>query len=337
MVTDIDPGSDSSAPRYLTNVNGTLFFTANDGTHGDELWKSDGTATGTLLVKDTNPGIANIYPDNLTNIDGTLYFRGNDGVHGYELWKSDGTADGTAMVEDINPGNANAYPKYLTNINGTLFFSANDAVHGAELWKLVPLVLGDVNRDGRTNPDDILALTNALTDLNELRTANGLSSADLLAIADTNDDGHVDNLDVQGLLSLLNRGGILSGGASPTTSTLTLTRPIFERTAGLNESHPAAKNSIHDSLLAEWPAGPLVAENFGLAVARTGTNFREFTLDAHPRAGAAFYGGRSRRVTDLPDSPSVWAMVDRIPLIAANQHRVPARRGACIVLGSVRF
>ena len=45
-------------PSDLTNVNGTLFFTANDGTHGDELWKSDGTAAGTVLVKDINPGIA---------------------------------------------------------------------------------------------------------------------------------------------------------------------------------------------------------------------------------------------------------------------------------------
>ena len=39
-------------PRYLTNVGGTLFFSANDGTNGGELWKSDGTAAGTVLVKD---------------------------------------------------------------------------------------------------------------------------------------------------------------------------------------------------------------------------------------------------------------------------------------------
>ena len=56
LVKDINPGTSGSYPGDLTNVNGTLFFTADDGTHGHELWKSDGTAAGTVLVKDINPG-----------------------------------------------------------------------------------------------------------------------------------------------------------------------------------------------------------------------------------------------------------------------------------------
>ncbi|MGF1489225.1 MAG: ELWxxDGT repeat protein [Prochloraceae cyanobacterium] len=40
----------------MTNVNGTLFFTADDGKNGRELWKSDGTLSGTTLVADLNPG-----------------------------------------------------------------------------------------------------------------------------------------------------------------------------------------------------------------------------------------------------------------------------------------
>src|SRR6266567_3839963 len=90
LVKDIDPGTGGSYVDHLTNVNGTLYFTANDGTNGNELWKSDGTAGGTVLVKDVNLGPSGSYAGNLTNVNGTLYFSANDGVNGVELWKSDG-------------------------------------------------------------------------------------------------------------------------------------------------------------------------------------------------------------------------------------------------------
>ena len=104
MVDDINPNGASSNPAYLTNVGGELFFRATDGTHGDELWKSDGTSSGTMLVDDINPGPDSSYPTYLMNVNGELYFRASDGTHGFELWKSDGTSSGTVLVEDINPG-----------------------------------------------------------------------------------------------------------------------------------------------------------------------------------------------------------------------------------------
>ena len=143
MVKDINPSgsSDYSNTGYnLTNVNGTLFFMANDGVHGYELWKSDGTEAGTVMVKDINPGSGGSGPGDFTNVNGTLFFTADDGVHGYELWKSDGTEAGTVMVKDINPGSGDSDPSWyydydLTNVNGTLFFMANDGTHGNELWK----------------------------------------------------------------------------------------------------------------------------------------------------------------------------------------------------------
>src|SRR5262249_39719521 len=55
-------------------------------THGRELWRSDGTAAGTVLVKDINPGSGSSNPEGLTLSGGHLFFTADDGVHGVELW-----------------------------------------------------------------------------------------------------------------------------------------------------------------------------------------------------------------------------------------------------------
>lgn len=134
LVKDIR-GTDSSNPRYLTEVNGTLYFAADDGVHGTELWKTFGSPLRTELVKDVEDGSGGSSPKFLTNVDGTLYFTANDGVNGWELWKSNGTSEGTVLVKNIGTGDDDSNPRYLTNINGTLFFRAFDAANGWELWK----------------------------------------------------------------------------------------------------------------------------------------------------------------------------------------------------------
>jgi len=133
MLKDIKPGSGQSNPGFLTNINGILFFSASDGINGDELWKSDGTEAGSVIVKDINPA-GHSHPVVLTNVNDTLFFRANDGTNGWELWKSDGTETGTVMVKDIFPDDY-SNPDHLTDVNGTLFFRAEDGTNGYELWK----------------------------------------------------------------------------------------------------------------------------------------------------------------------------------------------------------
>jgi ELWxxDGT repeat protein len=127
-------GPGTGGPANLTNVSGTLFFTAANQGYGRELWVSDGTHDGTRMVKDIYQGPGSSNPDHLTNVNGSLFFSADDGVHGRELWASDGTDTGTYLVADINSGPASSNLDYLTNVNGALYFTADDGIHGRQLW-----------------------------------------------------------------------------------------------------------------------------------------------------------------------------------------------------------
>lgn len=110
QVGETDAVPASSYPSFLTDVNGILFFSADDGIHGSELWMTDGTPAGTKLVADIYPGPEGSFPADLTNVNGTLFFSADDGVHGTELWISNGTRVGTKLFADIDPGSIELFP-----------------------------------------------------------------------------------------------------------------------------------------------------------------------------------------------------------------------------------
>ena len=85
LLKDINPGSVSSNICYLTDVNNTLFFAANNGINGMELWKTNGTDEGTMLVKDINPGTPSSSIGYLTQANSVLFFVANNGIAGTEL------------------------------------------------------------------------------------------------------------------------------------------------------------------------------------------------------------------------------------------------------------
>jgi ELWxxDGT repeat protein len=142
LVKDINPGPHDSLfdpTAICVDMNGTLIFTAFDDAHGMELWRSDGTADGTQLVKDINPGTSSSFLFGFEYgqhalLGSTLFFVADDGVHGRELWASDGTTAGTRMVKDIAPGPLDAWPDYLVTAGGRVWFAAYDPDHGRELW-----------------------------------------------------------------------------------------------------------------------------------------------------------------------------------------------------------
>lgn len=145
MVKDIWPGGNDglnnvSSTEYpmFTAINGILYFTANDGLHGRELWKTNGTPEGTVLVKDIMPGAQSSDLNYLTAVAGVLCFRADDGVHGYELWASTGEEICTNIVTDMYPGTQNAMPQNLTEVNQVLYYSAFYPYTGKVLCKYNP-------------------------------------------------------------------------------------------------------------------------------------------------------------------------------------------------------
>ena len=134
QVADINmlPSNVGSSPSNLTIVGSTIYFTALNDEFGNEVWKSDGTSSGTMVLKDIHPSSSPTIPStsSLTNVNGTLYFVADDGVNRQGLWKSDGTDAGTVLLKANRSGN-------LTNFNGTLYFS-DDHPSGSSsqyLWK----------------------------------------------------------------------------------------------------------------------------------------------------------------------------------------------------------
>lgn len=135
VIKDINPfdNSVSRGPYYLTDVNGTVFFTANDGEHGTELWKTEGTASSTQLVKDINPGSSSSSMGGLTSFAGKLYFQNVDFIQlRYYLWNSDGTAEGTHAVED--PGIVNVGAGNMLAVREKLFLYGYTLEYGGELY-----------------------------------------------------------------------------------------------------------------------------------------------------------------------------------------------------------
>jgi ELWxxDGT repeat protein len=129
-INQITTTNASSSPGTPVRQGSLAFFVANDGTHGTELWVTDGSEAGTHLVLDINPGAANANILNITPI-GTdkVVFSANDGTSGAELWISDGTAANTMMVADINPGSGSSTPGQ--GVGGIIAFDANTVFFAA--------------------------------------------------------------------------------------------------------------------------------------------------------------------------------------------------------------
>jgi len=132
----------SSAPTEITAANSPyVYFSAAEKTSGRELYRTSGTAAGTILVKDIAPGRASSDPQQITyGGNGMVYFVADDGTSGFELWRSDGTSSGTLRLADLNSGSGSTVFGSIVALNPTsttssiVYVVATTASSGTELY-----------------------------------------------------------------------------------------------------------------------------------------------------------------------------------------------------------
>lgn len=154
-----------SDPGPFATIGDIAYFSAADPKHGRELWRTDGTRSGTRLVADIAPGTqSSLDGRSLAAVDGVLYLVADDGRHGARLWRSDGTRAGTRMVTDLGPGGSVSWWDAPVPAGDHVYFTARDAEAGLELWRTDGTAEGTVMvKDVRpgpkaSKPEDLVAV-----------------------------------------------------------------------------------------------------------------------------------------------------------------------------------
>ena len=136
MVANIGPGANGygggiTLGRSLPTLNGVMYFGGTDAS-GEELWRSDGTASGTYRLSSITPGADSTYLNILFVAGNHVFFYAEDST-GPQLWATDGTSAGTRRVTNFPAGTAF---RWLTVAGNTLYFTHDDRTHGEELWRV---------------------------------------------------------------------------------------------------------------------------------------------------------------------------------------------------------
>jgi ELWxxDGT repeat protein len=137
QLTNLQEGAAGSAPQTLVELGNKAVFFADDGVHGTELWVTDGTANGTMLLKDIAPGPNSAFPAytrELVVMGGRAYFAATSGDLDHALWSTDGTTEGTGLVHQFTVNFDDCPPSEFAAVGSRIFFTADDVDTGCELW-----------------------------------------------------------------------------------------------------------------------------------------------------------------------------------------------------------
>lgn len=168
LVKDITQDSTDGFPYYPMLpfcLNNQLIFVGQTPQYGMEIFKSDGTDSGTQLVKDIHPGTDGCYPFYGQRLNNFIIFSAEDGSNGQELWKTDGTAAGTQLLKDIFSGNTGSYPHDLFVADSIIIFVAENSNNNQEVWKTngsQTVLLKDIKTFGSSFPEKFFLFKNQI-------------------------------------------------------------------------------------------------------------------------------------------------------------------------------
>jgi ELWxxDGT repeat protein len=129
LALDAEPGPNGIGPSLLAAVAHACYVRADDGVHGEELWRL-AAGEGPMLLEPNESGHGS--PASACPVGARLFFSAIDAAAGRELWVTDGTRPGTRLVADLRAGPWASSPRALTALGDRVFFFA-DALGGAEL------------------------------------------------------------------------------------------------------------------------------------------------------------------------------------------------------------
>ncbi len=127
LIQDIMAGGDSGPSGFMA-LGSNTYFSADDGTSGVELWRSDGSAAS--LFADLHPTLSSL-PTLLTVANNRLFFAATTPATGKEVWGTDGVS--APQVFDVRAGSSTSLPESLISFNGEIYFVADNGT-GKGLW-----------------------------------------------------------------------------------------------------------------------------------------------------------------------------------------------------------
>ncbi|MEM7307766.1 MAG: hypothetical protein AAF682_13890 [Planctomycetota bacterium] len=130
------PQLSGSSPRFTVQLGERAFFFADTPATGQELWATDGTASGTALVADLVPGPGSGAPQfgpRPVALGDALYFIAREPGGAFALWRTDGATLATTPIVTVDPTGFLAEFSDLKRVGDRLLFEA-DGPAGVELW-----------------------------------------------------------------------------------------------------------------------------------------------------------------------------------------------------------